>query len=118
MSITQKPESAVTKLKHALAGVYAVRRRIATVAAAALTIGLGYHVVFGRNGLMVYQQKRMDARTLEGELRTLRQENEGLKTHVEHLQSDPDAIERKAREDLHYTRQGEVIYTLPEPPHK
>jgi cell division protein FtsB len=92
-----------------------VRRRIATVAAAALTIGLGYHVVFGRNGLFVYQQKRMDTRTLDGELHTLQQENERLKIHVDRLQSDPDAIEHQAREELHYTRPGEVIYTLPAP---
>jgi cell division protein FtsB len=93
--------------------LYAVRRRIATVAAAALTIGLGYHVVFGRNGLFVYQQKRMDSRTLNGEVRTLEQENDRLKVHVDRLQSDPDAIEHQAREELHYTRPGEVIYTLP-----
>jgi cell division protein FtsB len=95
--------------------VYAVRRRIATVAAAALTIGLGYHVVFGRNGLFVYQQKRMDTRTLDGEVRALQQENDRLKVHVDRLQSDPDAIEFEARENLHYTGPHEVIYTLPAP---
>jgi cell division protein FtsB len=93
--------------------IYAVRRRIATVAAATLTIGLGYHVVFGRNGLFVYQQKRIDSRTLNGELQTLQQENSRLQVHVDRLQSDPDAIEHQAREELHYTRPGEVIYTLP-----
>jgi cell division protein FtsB len=39
-----------------------------------------------------------------------------LKGHVERLQSDPNAIEHQAREELHYTRPGEVIYTLPAPP--
>jgi cell division protein FtsB len=29
------------------------------------------------------------------------------------LQEDPDAIEHQAREELHYTRPGEVIVTLP-----
>jgi cell division protein FtsB len=29
------------------------------------------------------------------------------------LKSDPNAIEHQAREELHYTRPGEVIYTLP-----
>lgn len=97
---------------------YAVRRRIATVAAAVLTIALGYHVVFGRNGLIVYQQKRLDTRTLDGELHTLQQENDRLKVHVDRLQNDPDAIEHQAREELHYTRPGEVIYTLPDQPRK
>ncbi|WP_263365540.1 FtsB family cell division protein [Edaphobacter bradus] len=91
-------------------------RRAATIAAAALAIGLGYHVVFGQNGLTVYQQKREDARTLAGELKSLQRENEQLKSHVDHLESDPSAIEHQAREELHYTRPGEVIYTLPASP--
>jgi cell division protein FtsB len=98
--------------------VYAVRRRIATFAAAVLALGVGYHVVFGRNGLIIYQQKRLDSSTLDGELRTLQRENDALKSHVDRLQSDPDAIEHQAREELHYTRPGEVIYTLPAAPAK
>jgi cell division protein FtsB len=113
-----KPLSGFARVRHTFLKVYAVRRRIATVAATALTMGLGYHVVFGRNGLIVYQQKRMDARTLDGELHTLERENDRLKVHVGRLQNDPDAIEHQAREELHYTRAGEVIYTLPEPSHK
>jgi cell division protein FtsB len=114
MSNKANPEIRFASVTQAAIRLYAVRRRIATVAAAALTIGLGYHVVFGRNGLIVYQQKRMDAHTLDGELHTLEQENDRLKVHVDRLQNNPDAIEHEAREELHYTRPGEVIYTLPE----
>lgn len=88
-------------------------RRIATVAAAVLAIAMGYHVIFGQNGLTVYQQKRLDARTLDSQLHDLQRENELLKGHVERLQNDPNAIEHQAREELHYTRPGEVIYTMP-----
>jgi cell division protein FtsB len=91
-------------------------RRVATVAAAALAIGVGYHVVFGQNGLTVYQQKNRDAKMLDGQVKSLERENELLKAHVERLQSDPNAIEHQAREELHYTRPGEVIYTLPAAP--
>ena len=91
-------------------------RRVATVAAAGLAIGLGYHVVFGQNGLTAYQQKSQDARMLDGQLKSLVKENELLKGHVERLQNDPNAIEHQAREELHYTRPGEVIYTLPAAP--
>jgi cell division protein FtsB len=35
---------------------------------------------------------------------------------VERLQNDPGAIEHQAREELHYTRPGEVIVTLPDQP--
>ena len=88
-------------------------RRIATGAAAVLAIAMGYHVIFGQNGLTVYQQKRSDARTLDSQLHDLQRENELLKGHVERLQNDPSAIEHQAREELHYTRPGEVIYTMP-----
>ncbi len=91
-------------------------RRVATVAAAGLAIALGYHVVFGQNGLTVYQQKRQDTRSLEIQLKSLERENELLKSHVDRLQNDPNAIEHQAREELHYTRPGEVIYTLPATP--
>jgi len=97
------------------AKIYSERRKIATAAAAVLALGLGYHVVFGQNGLIGYEQKRQDAKTLDGELKNLQRENEQLKGHVERLQSDPNAIEHQAREELHYTRPGEVIYALPSP---
>jgi cell division protein FtsB len=99
----------------ATAKLYSERRKIATAAAAVLALGLGYHVVFGQNGLIGYEQKRQDAKTLDGELKNLQRENEQLKGHVERLQTDPNAIEHQAREELHYTRPGEVIYALPSP---
>ena len=91
----------------------AYRRRMATFTAAVLTVGVGYHVIFGHNGLTAYQQKRENTFVLEQQLRTLTQENRELKGHVDRLQSDPSSIEHQAREELHYTRPGEVIVTLP-----
>jgi len=91
-------------------------RKVATGAAAVLALGMGYHVVFGQNGLTAYEQKRQDAQSLEKQLHSLQRENDLLKGHVDRLQSDPNAIEHQAREELHYTRPGEVIYTLPVPP--
>src|SRR3954451_9502138 len=91
-------------------------RKIATGAAALLALAMGYHVIFGQNGLTAYQQKRQDAQTLDLQLHSLQRENELLKGHVDRLQNDPNAIEHQAREELHYTRPGEVIYTLPAPP--
>jgi cell division protein FtsB len=114
MPFPAKSENSFSPIIRVVVRLYAVRRKIATVTAGALTIGLGYHVVFGRNGLFVYEQKRMDSQTLDGELHTLEQENGRLQVHVGRLQNDPDAIEHEAREQLHYTRPNEVIYTLPE----
>jgi cell division protein FtsB len=91
-------------------------RKVGTVAASALAVALGFHVMFGQNGLTSYEQKRVEARALSRQLQSLQRENEALKSHVDSLQSDPNAIEHQAREELHYTRPGEVIYTLPEAP--
>lgn len=100
---------AVRLFKQGLAGW----RKGLTVSAAALALAVGYHVVFGQNGLTAYEQKRHDARVLDTQLKSLQHENELLKGHVDRLQNDPGAIEHQAREELHYTRPGEVIYTLP-----
>jgi cell division protein FtsB len=88
-------------------------RKVATGAAALLALAMGYHVIFGQNGITAYQQKRQDAQSLDRQLHSLQKENDQLKGHVDRLQSDPNAIEHQAREELHYTRPGEVIYTLP-----
>jgi cell division protein FtsB len=94
-------------------GVYSARRKIATGAAALLALMVGYHVVFGQNGLIAYGSKRHDARELQVQMKDLQTENERLRGHVDRLTSDPGAIEHEAREALHYARPGEVIYTMP-----
>ena len=95
---------------------YRMRRRIATAAAVGLAVFLGYHVIFGQNGVTAYQQKRMEDKELAKQIEQLQDENGRMKDHVDHLQNDPDAIEHEARERLHYTRPGEVIYTLNDKP--
>ena len=115
----RESEANATGVRGWFARVYGQRRRFATFAAAALAIAVGYHVVFGQHGLTAYQKKKQDERALQVQLRELTEENEALKGHVERLQSDPGAIEHQAREELHYTRPGEVIVTLaPEPADK
>ena len=96
--------------------LYGNRTRLATGAAGVLAIMVGYHVVFGQNGLTAYQGKRHDLRDLDSQTQQLQQDNARLRGHVERLTNNPDAIEHEARETLHYTRPGEVIYTLPADP--
>jgi len=93
--------------------VYLWRRRGATIATTTLALVMAYGVIFGHNGLTAYAHKREEAKELQQQMLQLQKENERLHEHVDHLQSDPDAIEHEAREELHYTRSGEVIYTLP-----
>jgi cell division protein FtsB len=95
--------------------LYESRRKLATLGAGALVLVMGYGVVFGHNGLTVFAHKREEARELQQQTQQLQTENAHLHDHVDQLQNDPAAIEHQAREELHYTRAGEVIYTLPGP---
>jgi cell division protein FtsB len=92
---------------------YLWRRRAATIATASLALIMAYGVIFGHNGLTAFAHKREEAKSLQIQTQQLQKENELLREHVERLQNDPGAIEHEAREELHYTRAGEVIYTLP-----
>jgi cell division protein FtsB len=91
-------------------------RPAGTVVAVGLALLLTWHVINGKHGLSVWQQKRAEDRQLQLEIKGLEQENAQLRDHIERLKSDPEAIEREAREKLHYARPGEVIYALPAQP--
>lgn len=91
--------------------LYRMRRRIATAAVIAAALVFGYHAVFGENGLNVYEQRRAEDRAVQKQMGELARENARLAQHVNALKSDPDAIEREARDRLHYARPGEVIWT-------
>jgi cell division protein FtsB len=106
----RKRQSAVVRL---FEWIQADWRKVATGAAAVLALAVAYHVIFGQNGLTAYQQKRQETQTLARQLHSLQSENDAMKGQVDRLQDDPNAIEHQAREELHYTRPGEVIYTLP-----
>jgi cell division protein FtsB len=88
---------------------YGQRRRIATVFAIVIAALVGYHAFFGANGVAAYRAKRSEDRTLAQQLEKIRTENSRLKEHVEHLKTDPDAIEYEAHTRLRYTRPDQVI---------
>jgi cell division protein FtsB len=113
--LTPTPENPTLGLRVAQFA-YRSRRRIATALAILCALFLGYHVIFGQNGLTIYQQKRQEDKALSQQIQQLKQENSRLKAHTERLQGDSNAIEHEAREKLHYTRPGEVIYTLDDKP--
>jgi len=91
-------------------------RPAGSVVAIALALMFGWGVVNGKHGLSAWEAQRTHDQQLRQQIQDLQQENARLKDHIQHLKSDPDAIEHEAREQLHYARPGEVIYTLPAPP--
>ena len=92
---------------------YRARRRLATAGVGVLVLWLGFHVIFGANGMVVYQNKRAEYKKLQIEMQRAEDENKQLTKQVDELRNDPKAIEREAREQLHYTKKGELIYLLP-----
>ncbi len=111
--IRERSRDASLAMDSGRTGLFSWRRKAATALAGILALGMGYGVVFGHNGLTAYQQKRAEEHRLRDQMQTLDRENSRLRGHVERLEKDPGAIEHQAREELHYTRAGEVIYTLP-----
>ena len=93
-------------------------RRLGTTAAILLIVGLLLHAMFGANGMVVYRQKRAEMQALQSEVERLQKENSQYADQIKSLKSDPAAIEKEAREQLHYTRRGEVVYVAPDPPPK
>jgi cell division protein FtsB len=91
-------------------------RPAGTAVAVLLALLVTWHVIHGQHGLSVWQQKRAEDRSLQREILQLQQENAEMRQQVERLKSDPEAIEREAREKLHYAKPGEVIYALPQTP--
>jgi cell division protein FtsB len=91
-------------------------RPAGTVIAVVLALLVTWHVIYGRHGVSVWQQKRAEDRALQQEIKDLQQENAQMRLHVQRLESDPEEIEREAREKLHYAKSGEVIVSLPAAP--
>lgn len=79
-----------------------------------LAVWLFVHVMFGANGMAVYRSKRAEYQSLQKELNGLQKENDEYTKEINQLKSDPQRIEKEAREQFHYARPGEIIYVAPE----
>jgi cell division protein FtsB len=72
--------------------------------------------MFGANGMVVYRHKRAEYQDMLKEVNQLQKDNQRYNNQIESLQSDPNTIEKEAREQLHYAKPGEVVYVAPPPP--
>jgi len=101
--------------QHIAERLYRGRHKLATAAVGALLCLLGYHAIFGANGFLVFHQKITDSQKLDREIQALQQDNARRQEEIKALKSEPQAIEKEARQQLRYARPGEVVYTLPVP---
>ncbi len=93
-------------------------RRVGTLAALLLTVGVLLHAMFGTNGMVVYRQKQAEKIALQSEVERVQKENDQFVDRIKAMKTDYRAIEREAREQLHYARPGEHVYVAPDPPPK
>jgi cell division protein FtsB len=107
---------AIEKTRPVWTWIYEERRRVATAGVLVLTVWLGLHVMFGSNGMVIYRQKKAELKDLQGEVQQIQEENDRYVQQIKELKTDPKAIEREAREQMHYTRPGEVVYVRPTSP--
>ncbi len=100
----------------ALTRVFSWRRKLGTALASMLAVWILFHVLLGANGTVAYGNKRTEYKALEKDVDQLQEQNDQLKKRIEALKGDPAAIEREAREQLHYAKPGEMVYVAPAPP--
>jgi cell division protein FtsB len=94
--------------------IYQMRRVLATLCIALLAVFLGYKVVFGANGMKVWQAKRAEVMNLQRDIDLQQQEHEELQRHVDALQrGEPSIIEKEAREQLGLVKPGEIVLYQP-----
>ena len=98
------------------AKLHDARRRLATAGVFALTAWLFLHVMFGANGMVIYKQKKTEYQVLQKDVDSLQKENDQAAADVKALTGDPKAIEKEAREHLHYVKPGEYVYVDSAPP--
>jgi cell division protein FtsB len=88
-------------------------RRGLLLALVLLFVAFAAHEIFGQNGWFALRQQRRQMEAIQRQIQQLKQQNDQLEKDIHGLQSDPSAIERYAREQMHFARPGEIIYTFP-----
>ena len=88
-----------------------MNRRLAA-AAFVLVLAAGL-VVYGGSGVLRVRAMQAEIDQLERELATLRTQSTKLTATIDKLRNDPAYIEKLAREDLGYVREGETVLKFP-----
>lgn len=77
-----------------------------------VSIGLIVTAVVAKHGLLTYLEMNERRKSMQADLSNIQKENEQLKKEIGALKSDPDTIEKIAREELGMVKPGEVLYRI------
>jgi cell division protein FtsB len=92
-----------------------VRRNMSWFIAAGLALLL-MQDVFGNHGVLAMRRSQQEAREVQRQINQMNEENRRLEERVKALKTDPQAIERIAREEMGLARPGEYIFKIPPKP--
>lgn len=88
--------------------------RIALGVFGLLTVAMLLLAVFNEKGAIEVNAQAKKLRTIESEIGKLDNENKQLTSDIQALRSDPNAIEKLAREELKLVKPGEIVLVTPE----
>jgi cell division protein FtsB len=92
-----------------------VRRNLSWIVAAGLVLLL-LQDVFGNHGVVAMRRSQQEAHEVRRQISQMNEENHQLEEKVKALKTDPQAIERIAREEMGLARPGEYIFKIPPKP--
>ncbi len=69
--------------------------------------------IYGPHGYLALRRQKQQYNALKQQIQTLSRQNQQLDQKIKSLKTNPSAIERQAREQLHLVRPGEYVYMLP-----
>ena len=84
-----------------------------TFGVAAIVIVVLALSAYGTRAVLRVSEMRREIDAMERDLVTLRARTEALTRTVDRLRNDPAYIEKLAREDLGYVREGETVLKFP-----
>src|ERR1700686_1207503 len=73
------------------------------------------HDVFGPHGFIAMRRTQKEIDQIRGQIVKMNEQNKSLTEEVTSLKSDPQSIERIAREEMGLARPGEMIFKIPDP---
>ena len=88
--------------------------RIALVVFSLLTVAMIVLAVFNDKGVIQVHDQARKLSVVEAEITNLENENKQLTGEIQALRSDPNSIEKLAREELKLVKPGEIVLVTPE----